>query len=62
MVRHYIVDKQMKEYLKAKQVIDQYYKLKVLLETVRKTDTQSQGSSPKPLVQPKTKTKRRSRW
>lgn len=56
-------DKEMQEYLKVKKTVDQYYQLKLLLETVRKPDVQSViSNAPKPLVQPKTKTKRRQRW
>ncbi|HEX8474395.1 MAG TPA: hypothetical protein VF666_10210 [Pyrinomonadaceae bacterium] len=54
------VDKQMQEYLKLKKTLDQYYRLKILLETVRRPDLQAAvDESPKPLVHPKTKTKRR---
>jgi hypothetical protein len=58
-----IVDKQIQEYLKLKKTLDQYYRLKLLLETVRKPNFQGEmGNIHKPLVQPKTKTKRRRQW
>jgi hypothetical protein len=57
-------DKQMQEYLKLKKTVDQYYRLKILLETVRRPDFQAATAEDthKPLVHPKTKTKRRRQW
>lgn len=64
MVIHKKTDAQMRDYAKVKKTLEQYYRLKFLLETVRKPEfPKVEDNIPKSLiVQPKTKTKRRRQW